>query len=59
MGMGNKLATFSMPLKGLNPHHLQHGYQSQHMVNGFMRIEQEKTLNLKIGSYRSIVATSF
>jgi hypothetical protein len=48
MGMVNKLATFSMPLKGLNPHHLQHGYQSQHMVNGFMHIEQEKTLNLKL-----------
>jgi hypothetical protein len=27
---------------------LQHGYQSQHMVNGFMHIEQEKTLNLKL-----------
>lgn len=59
IGMGSKLVTFNMPLKGLNPHHLQHGYQSQHMVYGFMHIEQEKTLNPKIGLYRSIVATSF
>jgi hypothetical protein len=57
--MGNKLVTFSMPLKGLNPHQLQHGYQSHHMVNGLMHTNQEKTLNPIIELYRSIVTTSF